>query len=142
MREVGYHATPTWVRKLALQDSLVYAACFNGGVCIFETTSTSAVAEASPVAPKPQAFDLMPNLAARFVDVRLEVEQSTSARNVVRFYNAAGRKVLDVPVVLDRGTQPRSQRVDISALPDGCYFVSVEPSGRGRVQKVVKTGGD
>ncbi len=140
MREVGYYVTPGYVRKLARQDSLVYAACFSGGVCIFETTSTNAIAEASPAAPSPQSFELTPNPASSFVDIRLEVKQSTSARNTVRFFNAAGRVVMDVPIVLDRVKQPRSQRVDISTLPDGCYFVAVEPSGQGGVQKVVKTG--
>ena len=92
------------------------------------------------LAPRPQAFELTPNPASSFVDIRLEVKQNTNARNTVKFFNAAGRVVLDVPYVTDRGQQPRSQRVDISTLPDGCYFVAVEPSGQGRVQKVIKTG--
>jgi hypothetical protein len=140
--EVGRYTTPYRVYRLFYSAPYVYAACFGGGVCILETTSTSAVTEANPVVPRPQAFELTPNPASSFVDIRLEVKQNTSARNTVKFFNAAGRKVMDVPVVLARGTQPRSQRVDISALPDGCYFVSIEPSGTGRVQKVVKTGGD
>jgi hypothetical protein len=74
------------------------------------------------------------------VNIRLEVKQNTNTRNTVRFYDAVGRVVLDIPFVPDRGQQPRSQRVDISTLPDGCYFVAVEPSGLGRVQKVLKTG--
>jgi hypothetical protein len=142
LTQVGYYPMPSNVWRVQSDPPYVYAACLDGGVCIMETTSTTGVAQASPVSPRPQAFKLTPNPASRFVDVRLDVNQSASARSVVRFYDAAGRKVLDVPVVLVRGTQPRSQRVDISALPDGCYFVSIEPSGTGRVQKVVKTGGD
>jgi hypothetical protein len=140
MRGIGYYITPDWVRRVFRQDSLIYAACVSGGVCIFETTSTSSVAEAGPTAPRPQAFELTPNPASNFVEIRLEVNQNTNTRNTVRLYDAVGRVVLDIPFVPDRGKQPRSQRVDISALPDGCYFVSVEPSGQGRLQKVVKTG--
>ena len=140
MHDVGYYITPEWVRRVFRKDSLIYAACNGGGVCIFETTSTSSVSEASPVAPRPQAFELTPNPASSFVDIRLEVKQNTNTRNTVRFYDAAGRVVLDVPIVLDRGKQLRPQRVDISALPDGCYFVSVEPTGKGRLQKVIKAG--
>jgi hypothetical protein len=140
MRCIGYHLAPAAVLRVFRQDSLIYAACYNGGVCIFETTSTSSVSEAGPVAPRAQAFELTPNPASSFVDIRLEVKQSTNTRNTVKFFNAVGRVVLDVPYVADRGQQPRSQRVDISTLPEGCYFVAVEPSGQGRVQKVVKTG--
>jgi hypothetical protein len=138
--EVGRYTTPYRVHRLFYSAPYVYAACFGGGVCILETTSTSAVTEAKPVVPRQQAFELTPNPASSFVDIRLEVKQNTSTRNTVRFFNAAGRVVMDVPIVPDRGKQPRSQRVDISTLPDGCYFVSVEPSGQGRVQKVIKTG--
>jgi len=139
LRCIGYYVAPEGVVSVFRQDSLVYAACWNGGVCIFETTSTSAIAEASLVAPRPRAFELTPNPASSFVDIRLEVKQNTSTRNTVRFFNAAGRVVLGVPYVADRGQQPRPQRVDLSTLPDGCYFIAVEPSGQGRVQKVVKT---
>ena len=124
----------------ATKDGLVYAACLGAGVCILETTSTGGVTEVSPVLPVRPAFEPAPNPASSFVNIREEVSQSTSKRSMVRFFNAAGRVVLDVPIVLDRGKQPRPQRVDISALPDGCYFVAVEPSGQGRVQKVIKAG--
>jgi hypothetical protein len=140
MRCVGYYITPDWVHRVFRQDSLIYAACNSGGVCIFETTTTSSVAETSPEPQRPQAIALTPNPASSFVDIRLEVNQNTITRNTVRLYDAVGRVVLDIPFVPDRGKQPRSQRVDISALPDGCYFVAVEPSGQGRVQKVIKTG--
>jgi hypothetical protein len=140
LRCTGYYVAPGEVIRTLLQDSLVYAACLGGGVCIFETTSTNAIGEAGPVAATPQAFALTPNPASSFVDVRLEVKQNTDARNTVKFFNADGRVVLRVPYVADRGQQPRSQRVDISTLPDGCYFVAVEQSGQDRVQKVVKTG--
>jgi hypothetical protein len=140
LRSVGYRLAPAAVVRVFRQDSLVYAACYNAGVCIFETTSTSAVVEAGPVAPRAQAFELTPNPASSFVDIRLEVKQNTNTRNTVKFFNAAGRVVLDVPCVADRGQQPRSQRVDISALPDGCYFVAVEPAGQGEMRKVIKAG--
>jgi hypothetical protein len=140
LRCVGYYITPNDVRRVFRDGNLVYAACNSGGVCIFETTSTASVVEVHTAAPRPQAFELMPNPASSFVDIRLEVNRQNSIARMVRFYDAAGRVVLDVPIVLDRGKQSRSHRVDISALPDGCYFVSVEPSGKGRVQKVVKTG--
>lgn len=81
-----------------------------------------------------------PNPASSFVNVRLGVNRNVATKSTVRLYDAAGRVVLEMPVVLDRAGQSRSQRVDISALPDGCYFVSVEPRGKGSVQKVVKTG--
>jgi hypothetical protein len=138
--QIGYRAMPSNVWRVQSSSPYVYAACLDGGVCIVETASTSGVAEASPVPQRPQAFELTPNPASSYVNIRLEVTQNTSARNSVRFYDAAGRVVLDVPYVSDRGQQPRSQRVDISTLPDGCYFVAVEPTGQGRVQKVIKTG--
>jgi hypothetical protein len=140
LRSVGYYVTPDEVLGVSRDSNFVYAACNAGGVCIFETTSTNAIAEARPVAPRRQAFTLMPNPASSFVDIKLEVNQNTSTRNTVRFFDADGREVLDIPVVLDRGQQPRSERVDISTLPDGCYFVAVEPVGQVRVQKVIKTG--
>ncbi len=140
MRCVGYYVAPSAVVRVRRQDSLIYAACYDGGVCIFETTSTNAISEASPTASRPQSFALTPNPASSFVDIRLEVKQNTNASNTVKFFNAVGRVVLDVSYVTDRGQQPRSQRVDISTFPDGCYFVAVEPSGQGRVQKVIKTG--
>jgi hypothetical protein len=140
MRCIGYHFAPTGVRQIRLQNGLAYAACFDAGVCIYETTSTTSVSEANPASPRPQAFELTPNPASSFVDIRLEVNQSTKMTNTVRLYDAAGRVVLDVPIVLDRGKQPRPQRVDLSTLPDGCYFVAVEPSGQDRVQKVIKFG--
>lgn len=106
-----------------------------------EVRATGPSAEVSAVhlsvAP---AFVVAPNPASSFVNVRLGVNLNTDTRSTVRVCDAAGRVVLDMPVVLDRGEQSRSQRVDISALPDGCYFVAVEPAGRGRVRKIIKTG--
>jgi len=139
LTQVGYYTMPDHVWRVVCDSPYVYAACLSAGVLIMETTSTGAVTEASPVLPVRPALELTPNPASSFVDIRLEVNQSTNTRNAVRLYDAAGRVVLDVPYVTGRGEQPRSQRIDISALPDGCYFVSVEPSGQGRVQKVVKT---
>jgi len=140
LRCVGFHIAPAAVLQVCRQDSLIYAACYNGGVCIFETTTTTSVAEIPPATTKPQAFELTPNPASSFVDIRLEVNRQNSIARTVVFHDAVGRVVLDVPIVLDRGKQSRSQRVDLSILPDGCYFVSVEPSGQGRTQKVIKFG--
>jgi hypothetical protein len=137
---VGQYTTPGRVRRVRYRDGLVYAACLNAGVCIFETTSTGGFAEGGPPAPRAARLVVTPNPASSFVDIRLEVKQTTNAGNTVRFFNAVGRVVLDVPCVTDRGQQPCSQRVDISALPEGCYFVAVEPAGQGKLQKVIKAG--
>jgi hypothetical protein len=139
MRCIGYYVAPSGVRQVCLRDGFAYCACFDAGVCIFETTSTSAVAETSPVVPMAQAIELTPNPASSFVNVREEVSHGIGTR--IRFYDAAGREVLDIPFVSVQGRHPRSQQVNISALPDGCYFVKVEPSKQDRVLKLVKFEG-
>jgi hypothetical protein len=136
--EFGHYSPPKQIRRVFWQDGRLYAACFEAGVCIFETTSTSGIVATCPVEELPGVLEVMPNPASNFVNVRTAGDNSTRSR--VKFYDAAGRVVLDVPFVSDRGKLPRSQQIDISALPDGCYFASIEPSVERRThKKVIKT---
>jgi hypothetical protein len=112
-------ATPDVVGRIKHDSVYVYAACVEGGLCIFRRCTTG-LAESSG-ATVSSALRISPNPCAGLVDVQLVVGV-TPVSFVVR-------DVLGNRVMTSRQPQSRpgsSTRLDLRSLPDGCYFVSSE----------------
>jgi hypothetical protein len=112
---VGFASTPNWVRRVGCDSSHVYAACYDGGACIFDTFTT-VVAE-SP--QRPSAGPVL-SVAGTVVSDNIRVRVKTKeARHIdIRLYDVSGREVLNVVVT---ARTAGCVLVDVSALPTGVY---------------------
>ena len=71
--EIGRYATPDQARRVFFDGTYIYAACFGGGVCIFETVSTGVAERGSDVnMPGHPQIDFWPNPASSIVSVHLK----------------------------------------------------------------------
>lgn len=122
VRAAGYD-TPYYVRRLRYDSSHVYAACADGGLCIFRACTTG-IGDAPGVPGLRTGIRLAPN-PSRGV-VRMTVSEWPEYC-VVLVRNAAGQRVGELAV---GPGSPTSYRLDLAHLPDGCYFVEV-PGQRG-----------
>ena len=95
----AYYSTPDNITRVVCDSPYVYAACYSGGICIFDTTST-AVAERSEVQVRP-------------AEVRV-VGSVTNGRAIIVFSGIA-RKEVDLQVFDMAGN--RLGRADVLAYP-------------------------
>lgn len=119
---VAAHATPYGVAKIRHDSALVYAACADGGLCIFRTCSTG-IAEDRTEVRGGQSPVLSPSPTTG--RVRLRLTNTSGGIRVISVRDATGREVASLAV------QARSHGnvlLNLSCLTDGCYFVSC--SGR------------
>jgi hypothetical protein len=135
--EFGHYLPPHQIRRVFWQNGLLYAACFGAGVCIFETTGTAGIADIRAGRGGAEPLEVTPNPASDVVTVRKDVTRG--AKYGIELHDAAGRIVLKIPARVTQGKSLILQQIDISTLPDGCYFLRVAPSVEGETQKVIKT---
>jgi len=137
---VGYYDTPSGVRRITGDSHYVYCACFGAGVIIVETTNTSGIADADCAEVGRRTLSAFPNPTTGLVTVCADAPRTANGR--VRFYDAAGRLAIEVPAPKNAGLRAFTQRVDMSRLPAGAYFVRVEePANMTGFQKVIKLKG-
>jgi len=128
-RRTGGVSTPYGVRRLYYRDSLLYAAMWDAGVAIFETTGTG-IAESSPrVAPVRPVLQVRPNPVTRwcFLDIGRTDVRKVSVRDI------AGRRV-----ALPQVSVAQMMRLDFGELPPGLYFVEAASSGQREFVKIIK----
>jgi len=138
--QVGFYSTPYRVRRLYYAPPHIYAACFGGGLCILETTHLTGVGEnASKTNPLPE-LTVWPN-PTRGV-IRVSAGFSPAGLDRIELYDKSGRKLADHGHITETEGRDHHRQMDISCLPDGCYFLRAEAGGRSVLSKVVKTGGN
>jgi hypothetical protein len=120
--KVASYNTPDFVWRLYHDSSHVYAACSEGGLCILRACSTGVV-EFRPAESGRQSLVLSPSPTTG--QVRLRLTGSLGKSRIVSVRDAAGREVMSLAVSASSRGDPL---LDLSGLPDGCYFVSC--SGR------------
>jgi hypothetical protein len=136
--EVGRYETPYRVRRVFFDGTYVYAACFGAGVCIFETTSTTGVADKLPCASNPDAAQLrivaFPNPARNGVELRV-VPPETRVVSVT-LTDATGRKLVEerLPVAASKAHLVLPD----DRMPPGVYFVAARSSTAETTIKLVK----
>jgi Secretion system C-terminal sorting domain len=125
MRVRDFAATPYSVKRLTYESPYIYAACWEAGICIFESTQVG-IDHASPaprrlrgclhVAPNP-ATDRLVLTCGRYLDEKSAiVVRDVTGREVMRPDGAA--------------FQSQSVRFSVAGLPGGVYFVEVTGAGR------------
>jgi hypothetical protein len=117
MRSIGYHFAPDYVLRVCLRDSLVFAACEAGGVCIFETTSTGGIAEDRQFAGRNNRLLVTPNPVRNAAAVRLE-GWSPGSTGTVSVFDATGRLLKSFAV------RSQTARLDLTDMHPGVLFVS------------------
>lgn len=87
------------------------------------TTSVAATASKN-------TFLILPNPATDFIDINLKNESSLTASGKVQIYNTLGIEIISV----EKGLDLTTQRIDISNLSAGVYFIKIGD----KVEKFVK----
>ena len=128
-QRLGGVATPRGPRRVVYSAPYFYAAMWDAGVGIYETTQTG-MAESRPLPVSPRAtLRAWPNPVARWC----RLTTAASELVVVAVRDVAGRKVR-VPCVRV-GTE---MTLDFGELPPGVYFVEAASTGRRETAKVAK----
>ena len=129
MREVGFASTPYAVKRLHYASPYIYAACWDAGVAIFESTQVAVAEPTGSGRAVEQPFRIEPNPAGS--RVRLSGLSSRQAQVTVR--DVSGRLV--VTFGLDRHTDAV---IDVTGLPSGLYFIEARTGNGRRTAKFVK----
>jgi hypothetical protein len=124
-------APPYTVRRLAYSAPYVYAACYDAGVCILETTATALAEHGSGEGLK-GTVRVGPSPTRGRVDIVLG---EASTRTVsARVLDIAGKEVMRRRVCSDAGRVT----IDLSELPAGVYFVGLDAVRAASALKVLK----
>ncbi|HTW92320.1 MAG TPA: T9SS type A sorting domain-containing protein [bacterium] len=123
------------VRRLSYAGGLLYAALWEGGVAIYETTSVG-VQEQSEVPEKQVGLRVWPSVAPG--RVRFEVGAAARASDV-EVFDVSGKRLRDVPLRADTKGGATNGVIDLAGLAAGVYVIRVESVERSFTAKVVKT---
>lgn len=132
LRLLGTWTAPGWCHKLLYAPPFIYAACFEAGVCIYETTTTGLQ---EPPALRPSAgppFEVCPTMTRRAL--RVVFAGGRRATGDIRVVDVAGRVVAAGSV---SGTAEPVD-LDLGQYPPGVYWVEGSLGGRRYAVKVVK----
>lgn len=104
------------------------------GKSVFNKTQMSPGLSVNPVAPV-ASFGVHPNPATSNVEVVFE-NRTNSVKNTLRIYNITGQLVAQQ--TLDATPGLHAKTVDVSALTNGVYIMSLENNGHVITQKLIK----
>ncbi|MFO7675565.1 MAG: T9SS type A sorting domain-containing protein [bacterium] len=128
-RRTGGASTPYGVRRLHYSDGLLYAAMWDAGVAIFETTAVGITEPRTRAEPSQSALRVRPNPVTRwcFLDIGQTDIREVSVRDI------AGRRVAlpQVPVA-------QMMKLDFGELSPGLYFVEATSSGQREFVKIIR----
>ena len=133
-REVGYWYPPWKIRRLLYDARYLYAACWNAGVCILETTSTG-LEERVLSDLGVNYLKATPTITAHKVALEVAVAVWPVKASV---YDIAGNKLKSVEYQKSSSSFSRWE-LDLSEFPAGVYIVCLEDRNRKFSAKVVKT---
>jgi hypothetical protein len=127
----GRASAPTDIRRLCYHDGHVYAALWNAGIAIYETTA-AAVAEAPPaVVRRGAGMSVHPSPTRG----RVVLELPPGLDRSISVLDAAGRRILLAETA--HGGE-RAIPLDLSQLKGGVYFIEVRSKEESMTAKVVK----
>lgn len=113
---IAVYETPYGVRRIRHDSTYVYAACADGGLCIFRSCTTG-VAE-RPGQVQPVGVNLLPNPTTGIVALHGDIGQQIVVRDVL------SRIVFQQSVKNVKAGE--SIILDLRKLPAGCYFVEFD----------------
>jgi hypothetical protein len=137
-RNEGYYVTPGWTNNVSYSEPYIYVACADGGVCIFDTTTVSGVAESRPVGVTKDNDQFwiraFPNPAQNEVELQITPPQTRAV--MVKIADVTGRKLIEARLPVAAGKAhfalPRGM------MPSGVYFLTARCSTAKTTVKVVK----
>jgi hypothetical protein len=127
---VGSLATPDMVRRLAWVEPYLYAACYDAGVLVAETTAVG-LQEPGRVEGLHLALSVVPNPASDIACVQFH---NVLGGGVLSLYDASGRRVSAKPI----RKEANEAELNLAALRPGLYFVRIETNTGVLKSKIVK----
>jgi hypothetical protein len=129
-RIVATGALPYDAKRITYAEPYLYVACWDAGVCVFETASVS-LAEPRAGEGLRGMLEAWPNPTSGWT----LLTTGRPASGVVTVLDIAGRKVLTMPV---RGEHEGRVMLDLRGLQTGVYFAEVESGGEAQRVKLVR----
>jgi hypothetical protein len=130
----GQTSAPFAVREVRYSSGFVYAAMWDAGVAVYETTALG-VQEQPTARHKPQGLHVYPDVTYGHVRfIAGTVTQATS----IDVYDISGRRAVEARVLADTKGGVIEGEIDLSALAAGLYIVRVGSEGADFTAKVVK----
>ena len=134
--EVGYHTAPYYVSRVFFDGTYIYAACYEAGLCIFETLPSSAIRCEGPSVHQDARLTtrFTPNpVSASGV---LWLKGATSSLLEVAIRDVTGRLMRNTCLMPQAGLLNLS--LNFERLSPGIYFVSVRQERSTATIKVVR----
>jgi len=123
---LAYYSTPDFVRRLTCDSPYVYAACYSGGVCVFDTASTAVSERSQVLASRGEA-----RLLSSVTRGHATLEFSVTGRKEVRLqvFDVTGKSVGRADVL---AIGPGTARYDLklNAMAAGVYIVRASVGNR------------
>jgi hypothetical protein len=131
LRVIGSWTPPYLVRRLCYSAPYLYAACYDAGVCVLESTAVG-VSETPTRELADHNMILTPSLTSGRLDVSLSITVATGGTWIVR--DVAGRLIRSGRVAAGQSRFT----VDLTSEPAGVYMVELELTRHGYRGRVVK----
>jgi hypothetical protein len=131
---IAYYTTPDNVMRVVCDSPYVYAACYGGGVCIFDTV-TPAVHEDHQVPPRPDEVSLESSPVRERATVRV---RNLAGKEVkCNAYTVAGMRV-PVTVSVSVGDRWTTLRLDLRSVASGVYLLRINVGKAAHSLRIVK----
>jgi hypothetical protein len=131
----GSVSPPCGVRRLSYSGGLLYAALWEGGVAIYETTAVG-ISEQAATTGRPGVLRVWPSVAGDEAHFSVGV----AARfNDIAVFDVSGERLKDVLLQANTKGGATTGVMDLSGLAAGVYVVRVQSEGKSFTAKVVKT---
>jgi hypothetical protein len=131
----GQTSAPYAVRRLCYSNGLVYAAMWEAGVAIYETTVIG-IHEQTSIAEESRGLRVWPSVTVG--DVRFMVGPAGRSSDI-GVYDISGKRLRDVRLQTELKGGTAEGVIDLAGLAAGVYVVRVESEGKNLTTKVVKT---
>jgi hypothetical protein len=125
------------IRRLQFANGYLYAAMWEAGVAIYETTSTGIGEQAARI-EKPRAFRVWPSVTSG--NVRFAADGAVQSLDIV-VYDVSGKRLRSVPLQANMKGGAAEGEISLAGLPAGVYVVRVDCKGTNLTAKVVRTKG-
>jgi hypothetical protein len=133
----GRASAPADIRRLFYSSGLVYAAMWEAGVALYETTSVG-IQEQPPTAEEARVLRVWPNVTSG--NTRFTVGATARSYDIA-VYDISGKRLRDVCLQANVKGGATEGEIGLAHLPAGVYVVRVDSKGTNLTAKVVRTKG-
>jgi hypothetical protein len=123
---LAYYSTPDFVRRVTCDSPYVYAACYSGGVCVFDTAST-AVSERSQVLVSRDEARLLSSVTTGHATIELSVAGRKEVS--LQVFDVAGKSIGRVDI-LAIGSGTTRHDLKLIGMAAGVYIVRASVGNR------------